>query len=124
MVREIIAGVLRTWIFETTGCCDTISCTLKQFGPQGSEVYIFCNGFTFKENAYIGLQQGSHFPATLEIRGNIENEFAIFQSGKTREIYEKHKKNQGKLKEFVMVTQKEKVFDSLGYVRLVPSCVH
>ena len=54
------------------------------------------------------------FPATLEIRGNLENEFPISQSGKTQGIWGKHKK----LREFVTVTQKGKVFASLGYVRL------
>ena len=61
-------------------------------------------------------------PATLEIRENLENEFPIFQSGKTQGIWGKHKKSQGKLREFVTVTQKGKVFASLGYVRLAP-CV-
>ena len=66
------------------------------------------------------------FSATLEIRENPEKDFPIFQSGKTQGIWLKHK-NQGKLREFVIVTQKGKVFASLGYVRLVPcvpSCVH
>ena len=31
------------------------------------------------------------FPATLEIRENLENEFPIFQSGKTQGIWGKHK---------------------------------
>ena len=61
------------------------------------------------------------FPATLEIRENLENEFPIFQSGKTLGIWEKHQ-NQGKLEELVTVNQKGNVFASLGYVRLVP-CV-
>ena len=51
------------------------------------------------------------FPATLEIRKNLENEFLFFQSGKTQGIWEKHK-NQGKFWEFVTVTQKGKVFAS------------
>ena len=38
--------------------------------------------------------------------------------GKLRE-FGKNTKNQGKLREFVTVTQKGKVFASLGYVRLV-----
>ena len=101
------------------------------------------------------------FPATLEIKHNLENDFPIVQSGKTQGMWEKHKtsgktqgmwekhktsgktqgmwekhkknqgklrecgkntKHQGKLREFVTVTQKGKVFASLGYVRLVP-CV-
>ena len=33
------------------------------------------------------------FPATLEIRENLKNEFPIFQSGKTQGIWEKHKKS-------------------------------
>ena len=81
----------------------------------------------------INLDQGSQ---PLEIRENLENEFPIFQSGKTQGIWGKHKKvrensgnlgktqkSQGKLREFVTVTQKGKDFASLGYVRLVP-CVH
>ena len=60
------------------------------------------------------------FTATLEIRENLENEFPIFQSGKTQGIWEKNTRTQGKLREFVTVTQEGKVFDSLVYVRLVP----
>ena len=33
------------------------------------------------------------FPATLEIRENLENEFPIFQSGETQRIWEKHNKS-------------------------------
>ena len=40
-----------------------------------------------------GLEHYPGFPATLEIRGNLENEFPIFQSGKTQGIWEKHKKS-------------------------------
>ena len=58
------------------------------------------------------------FPATLEIGGKLENEFPISQSGKTQGIWGKHKE----IREFVTVTQKGKVFASLGYVRLLP-CV-
>ena len=35
----------------------------------------------------------SGFPATLEIRENLENECPIFQSGKTQGIFEKHQKS-------------------------------
>ena len=37
--------------------------------------------------------QSTGFPATLEIRENLENEFSIFQSGKPQGIWEKHQKS-------------------------------
>ena len=39
------------------------------------------------------LQPRAGFPATLEIRENIENESPIFQSGKTQGIWGKHPKS-------------------------------
>ena len=66
------------------------------------------------------------FPPTLEIMGNLENEFQFSSQGKLGE-FEGGGGNQGKLGKFVTVTQKRKVFTSLVYVRLVPcvsSCVH
>ena len=64
----------------------------------------------------------SGLPATLETQGKtLKMSFQFFSRGKLRE-FRKNNKNQGKLGEFVTVTQKGKVFASLGYVRLVP-CV-
>ena len=52
----------------------------------------------------------------------LEMSFQFSSQGKRREFGENIKKNQRKRREFVTVTQKGKVFASLGHVRLVP-CV-
>ena len=52
----------------------------------------------------------------------LKMSFQYSSQGKLREFGGKNTQNQGKLREFVTVTQKGKVFASLGYVRLVP-CV-
>ena len=64
------------------------------------------------------------FPATLEIRENLENEFPIFQSGKTQGIWEKHKTS-GKTQGICDSDPEGKGFRQFGvpwYVCLVP-CV-
>ena len=61
------------------------------------------------------------FPATLEIRENLENEFPIFQSGKTQGIWGKHQKS-GKTQGICHSDPEGKGFRHFGYVRLVP-CV-
>ena len=67
------------------------------------------------------------FPATLEIRGNLEKEFPIFQSGKTQGIWLKHKQS-GKTQGICDSDPEGKGFRqfgwSVGLVPCVPSCVH
>ena len=61
------------------------------------------------------------FPATLEIRENLENEFPIFQSGKTQGIWEKHKIIRGN------AGPEGKGFRQFGVCAscaMCPSCVH
>ena len=68
----------------------------------------------------------SGFPATLEIRENLENEFPFFQSGKTQGIWEKHKKS-GKILGICDSDPEGKGFCQFGvcvYCAMCPSCVH
>ena len=68
----------------------------------------------------INQTTGHHPMVVVPIRQGSQ---PLWKSGKTLKMRGKRKKiNQGKLREFVTVTQKGKVFTSLGYVRLVP-CV-
>ena len=68
----------------------------------------------------------SGIPATLEIRGNLENEFLFFQSGKTQGIWEKHNKS-GKIQGICDSDPEGKGFRQFGVCAscaMCPSCVH
>ena len=43
------------------------------------------------------------FPANLEIRRNLQNDFHFFQSGKSQRFWERNSSNQGKIREFRLV---------------------
>ena len=69
----------------------------------------------------------SGFPATLEIRENRENEFPIFQKGKTQGIWGKHQKNSGKTQGICDSDPEGKGFRQFGVCAscaMCPSCVH
>ena len=66
------------------------------------------------------------FPATLEIRENLENEFPVFQSGKTQGIWGKHKKS-GKTKGICDSDPEGKGFRQFrvcASCAMCPSCIH
>ena len=73
------------------------------------------------KSSHLLLQGSQPLENSGKIRENLENEFPISSQGKLRE-FGKNTKNQGNLREFVTVTKKERVYASLGCVRLVP-CV-
>ena len=71
-----------------------------------------------------GIKSG--FPATLENRENLENEFPIFQSGKTQGIWEKHTKS-GKTQGICDSDPEGKGFRQFGVrasCAMFLSCVH
>ena len=66
------------------------------------------------------------FPTNLEIRENLENEFPIFQSGKTQGIWEKHNKS-GKTQGICDSDSEGKGFHQFAVCAscaMCPSCVH
>ena len=75
--------------------------------------------WVFHEIRIFYLTQGSQ--PLWKSGKTLKMSFQFSSQGKLREFGE-NAKNQGKLREFVTVTQKGKVFASLGYVRLAP-CV-